>query len=84
MRNVSAGEGECVNRSGRHVRGVVMVDDHICLMGWDMMEMKMKWNLMIRMKIYLHSVCTILHMHKVRGGHVGLMGDILAVSFTLA
>ena len=38
-----------------------MVDDHMCLMGWDMMEMGMKWNLMMRMKIHVHSVCTILH-----------------------
>ena len=38
-----------------------MVDDHTRLMGWDMMEMGMKWNMMMRMKN---------HVHKVRGGDV--------------
>ena len=46
---------------------MVTVDDHMCSMGWDMMEMGMKWDLMMGMKIHVHSVCTILHMHKVRG-----------------
>ena len=46
-----------------------MVDDHTHLMGQDMMEMGMKWNMM-RMKNHVHSVCTILHVHKVRGGDV--------------
>ena len=61
-----------------------MVDDHTHLMGQDMMEMGMKWNMM-RMKNHVHSVCTILHVHKVKGeGCVCLMGDIPGVSFTLA
>ena len=53
---------------GTGVRGVVMADDHIRLMGWDMMEMGMKQNMMMRMKNHAHSICTILHAHKVRGG----------------
>ena len=52
---------------GEGARGVVMADDHMCLMGWDMMEMGMKWNMMTRMKNHTHSICTILHTHKVRG-----------------
>ena len=36
--------------------GVVMVDDHTRLMGWDMMEMGMKWNMMMRMKNHVYSV----------------------------
>ena len=65
---------------------MVTVDDHTCLMGWDTMEMGMKWNRMMRMKNHTHSVCMILHMHEVRGGRgcVCLMGDVPAVSFTLA
>ena len=60
-----------------------MVDDHMCSMGWGMMEMGMKWNLMMRMKIHVHSVCTILHVHKVRGGRcVCLMGDIPVVFYS--
>ena len=53
---------------GKGARGVVMADDHMRLMGWDMMDMGMKWNMMTRMKNHAHSICTILHMHKVRGG----------------
>ena len=49
---------------------VVMVDDHMCLMGWDMTEMGTKWNMMMRMKNHAHCVCTILHVHKVRVGDV--------------
>ena len=45
-----------------------MVDDHTCLMGWDMMEMGKKWNMMMRTKNHAHSVCMILHTHEVRGG----------------
>ena len=61
------------------------VDDYTCSMGWDMMEMGMKWNMMMRMKNHVYSVCTILHVHKVRGGGcVCLMGDIPVVSFTLS
>ena len=41
------------------MRGMVTVDDYTRSMGWDMMEMGMKWNMMMRMKI---------HVHKVRGG----------------
>ena len=64
------------------------VDDHTCSMGQDMMEMGMKWNMMMewnmmmRMRNHVHSVCTILHMHKVRGGCVGLMGDIPVVFYS--
>ena len=47
---------------------VATVDDHMHSMGWDMMEMGMKWNTMTRMKNHAHCVCTILHVHKVRGG----------------
>ena len=36
--------------------------------GQDMTEMGMKQNMMMRTKNHAHSVCTILHMHKVRGG----------------
>ena len=69
-----------------HVRcpSVVMADDHMCLMGWDMMEMGMKWNIMMRMKNHAHCVCTILHMHKVGRGCVCLMGDVPVVAFTPA
>ena len=60
-------------------------DNHMHLMGQDMMEMGMKQNMMMRTKNHTHSICMILHMHKVRGvGHVCLMGDIPVVSFTLA
>ena len=54
-----------------HVRcpSVVMADDYMHLTGQDMMEMGMKWNIMMSTK-NAHSVCTILHMHKVRGGDV--------------
>ena len=48
----------------------VMVDDHTRLMGQDMTEMGIKWNMMTRTKNYAHSICMILHMHKVRGGNV--------------
>ena len=47
---------------------VVMADNHTCLMGWDMMEMGMKWNTMMRMTNHAHCICTILHTHKVREG----------------
>ena len=47
---------------------VVTADDHTHLTGQDMMEMGMKQNMMTRTKNHTHSVCTILHMHKVRGG----------------
>ena len=53
---------------GEGVRGVVTVDDHTHLMGWDMMEMGMKQNTMTRTKNHAHSVYMILHEHKVRGG----------------
>ena len=62
---------------------VVTVDDHMHLTGEDMMEMGMKCNMIMRMKNHTHSICMILHAHKVRGC-VCLMGDIPAVSFTLA
>ena len=55
---------------GEGARGVVTVDDHMCLMGWDMMEMGMKQSTMTRTKNHTHSICTILHVHKVRGGDV--------------
>ena len=42
---------------------MAMVDDHTHSMG-------MKWNMMLRMKNHVHSVCTILHEHKVREGDV--------------
>ena len=45
-----------------------MADDHTRLMGQDMMEMGMKWNMMMRMKNHAHSICMILHVHKVREG----------------
>ena len=48
----------------------VTADDHMCLMGQDMIEIGMKWNMMMRMKNHAHSICTILHMHKVREGDV--------------
>ena len=65
---------------------VATADDHMRSTGWDTMEMRMKWNTMMRMKWntmmrmknHAHCVCTILHMHKVRGGG----NDIPAVSFT--
>ena len=60
---------------------MVTVGDHTRLMGQDMMEMGMKWNKMTRMKNHAHSVCMILHEHKVRGGCVCLMGDIPAVFY---
>ena len=47
-----------------------MADDHTHLMGQNMMEMGMKWNMMMRMKNHTHSICMILHMHKVREGDV--------------
>ena len=53
---------------GEGVRVVVTVDDHTHLMGWDMTEMGMKWNTMTRTKNHTHSVCMILHEHKVMGG----------------
>ena len=59
-----------------HVRcpSVATADDHMHLTGQ-----------MTRTKNHTHSVCTILHMHKVRGGGcVCLMGDIPVVSFTLS
>ena len=46
---------------------MVTADDHTHSMGWDTIEMGMKWNMMMRMKNHTHSVCTILHMHKVMG-----------------
>ena len=55
-----------------HVRmrcpSAAMVDNHMCLTGQDMTEMGIKWNMMMRMKNHAHSVCTILHVHEVRGG----------------
>ena len=45
-----------------------MADDHMHLMGWNMIEMGTKWNMMTRMKNHTHSIYMILHMHKVRGG----------------
>ena len=55
-----------------HVRcpSAAMVDDHTHLTGQDMMEMGTKQNMMMRMKNHAHSICMILHMHKVRGGDV--------------
>ena len=65
------------------MRGMATVDDYTRSMGWDMMEMGMKWNMMMRMKNHVHSVCTILHVHKVRGGGcVCLMGDIPVVFYS--
>ena len=55
---------------GEGMGGAAMVDDHMHLMGWDMTEMGTKRNTVTRMKNHAHSVCTILHMHKVRGGDV--------------
>ena len=43
-------------------------DDHTHSIGQDTMEMGMKWNMMMRTKNHAHSICTILHMHEVRGG----------------
>ena len=42
-----------------------MVDDHMCLMGWDMMEMGMKWNLMMRMKIHVQCLHNPTHTSSV-------------------
>ena len=42
---------------GKGARGVVTVDNHMCLMGWDMIEMGMKQNTMTRMKNHTHSIC---------------------------
>ena len=37
------------------------------MLDWqDMTEVGMKWNMMMRMKNHAHSICTILHAHKVR------------------
>ena len=47
---------------------VATVDDHMCLMGQDMTEMGMKWNMITRTKNHAHSICTILHAHEVKGG----------------
>ena len=55
-----------VGMVGEGARGVVTVDNHMCLMGWDMMGTKQ--SMMTRMKNHTHSICTILHVHKVRGG----------------
>ena len=64
---------------------MAMVDDHMRLTGWEMMEMEMKRNMMIEDKepcpLCLHD-CT-----RAQGGGgdtFSLMGDVLAVSFTLA
>ena len=55
-----------------HMRypSVATVDNHTYLAGQDMMEMGMKRNMMMRTKNHAHSICMILHMHKVRGGDV--------------
>ena len=45
---------------------VATVDDHMCLMGQDMTEIGIKWNMM-RMKNHAHSICMILHAYEVRG-----------------
>ena len=70
--------------SHRSMRGIAMVDNHTHLTGQDMIEMGTKQNMMTRTKNHTHSICTILRMHKVRGGCVCLMEDVPAVSFTLA
>ena len=58
------------------------VDDHMCLTGWEMMEMEMKQNTMIEDKeprpLCLHN-CTCAQGEG--GDTFSLMGDVLAVSF---
>ena len=63
---------------------VVMVDDHMCLMGWDMTEMGTKWNMMTRMKNNAHCLHNPTHAQGEGGGCVCLMGDVPVVSFTPA
>ena len=58
------------------------VDDHMCSMGWGMMEMGMKWNLMMRMKIHVQCLHNPTCAQGEGGGCVCLMGDIPVVFYT--